>query len=107
MKSQIGGDIVLFETQNPDTAGTLSRRLLERFGVTASVLQNSVRLEHNQGHRFVTSVVEAFPGVVESVSVSKPSLEDVFIRRTGHRFWTEVPGDELKSGLAITAGKGH
>jgi hypothetical protein len=23
------------------------------------------------------------------VSVKKPSLEDVFIRRTGHRFWTE------------------
>jgi hypothetical protein len=21
--------------------------------------------------------------------VHKPSLEDVFIRRTGHRFWTE------------------
>ena len=107
LKSQIGGDVVLFETQNPDAAKTLSLRLSQRFGVTATVLQNSVRLEHNQGHRFVTSVVEAFPGVVESVSVSKPSLEDVFIRRTGHRFWTEVPG-ELKSGLAITAArKGH
>jgi hypothetical protein len=23
------------------------------------------------------------------MSVSKPALEDVFIRRTGHKFWTE------------------
>jgi ABC-2 type transport system ATP-binding protein len=34
-------------------------------------------------------VVEAFPGAIDAVSVSKPTLEDVFIRRTGHRFWNE------------------
>jgi hypothetical protein len=27
--------------------------------------------------------------------VSKPALEDVFIRRTGHKFWSE--GSEQKS----------
>ncbi len=107
LESQIGGDVVLFEVQNPDAAKTLAVRLSQRFGVDAVAFENSVRLEQNQGHRFVASVVEAFPGMVESVSVSKPSLEDVFIRRTGHRFWTEVPGDDLKSGLTITAGKGH
>jgi ABC-2 type transport system ATP-binding protein len=37
----------------------------------------------------VTEVVEAFPGEIESLSVSKPALEDVFIRRTGHKFWSE------------------
>jgi len=34
-------------------------------------------------------LVEAFPGEIDAVSVAKPSLEDVFIRRTGHRFWSE------------------
>jgi len=34
-------------------------------------------------------VMEAFPGEVRSISVSRPTLEDVFIKRTGHRFWTE------------------
>jgi ABC-2 type transport system ATP-binding protein len=33
--------------------------------------------------------VEAFPGEIQAISVSKPALEDVFIRRTGHRFWSE------------------
>jgi ABC-2 type transport system ATP-binding protein len=97
LKSQIGGDVVRFEARSPDAAQTLSLRLAQRFGVEAAVLGNSVRLEHHQGHRFVTSVVEAFPGVVEAVTVSKPSLEDVFIRRTGHRFWTEIPTDAAKS----------
>ena len=48
-----------------------------------------VRIEREAGHRFITDVVEAFPGEIDSVTVSKPTLEDVFIRRTGHRFWNE------------------
>jgi hypothetical protein len=28
------------------------------------------------------------------MSVSKPTLEDVFINRTGHRFWTDHEGGE-------------
>ncbi len=47
------------------------------------------RLEIENGHHFVPEVVEAFPGEIQSLSVSKPTLEDVFIHRTGHRFWNE------------------
>jgi ABC-2 type transport system ATP-binding protein len=90
LKSQIGGDVVRFETKSPEAAHSLSLRLSQRFGADAAVLGSSVRLEHSHGHRFVTSVAEAFPGVIEAVSISKPSLEDVFICRTGHRFWTET-----------------
>jgi len=39
-------------------------------------------------------VVEAFPGEIEALSVSKPALEDVFIRRTGHKFWSEDNNEE-------------
>ena len=39
--------------------------------------------------KFVTDLVEAFPGEIDAVSISKPSLEDVFIDRTGHRFWSD------------------
>ena len=38
-------------------------------------------------------VVEAFPGVIQAISVSKPALEDVFIHRTGHKFWSENGGE--------------
>ena len=50
---------------------------------------NQVRIEREDGHRFVPDVVEAFPGEIQAISVSKPALEDVFIRRTGHKFWSE------------------
>ncbi len=86
LKQEIGGDVIVLETDN---AEPLALRLQQRFGVEATALDGKVRFEREQGHRFVTDVVEAFPGEIQSISVSKPTLEDVFIRRTGHRFWTE------------------
>jgi len=91
LKSEIGGDVILLEAHEPEA---LARRIEQRFAVHPSVLDGRVRLEIESGHRFVTDVVEAFPGEVEGVSIHKPSLEDVFIRRTGHRFWTEEQGEQ-------------
>ena len=86
LKSEIGGDVILLEAHD---AEALARRIERRFALHPTVLDGRVRLEIEGAHRFVTSVVEAFPGEIEGVSIHKPSLEDVFIRRTGHRFWTE------------------
>lgn len=94
LKSAIGGDVVLFETGSEDGASDLAARMAARFGVHPTVLGRTVRLERPDGHRFVTSVVEAFPGEIDGISVAKPSLEDVFIQRTGHRFWAEAKEEE-------------
>ena len=94
LKSEIGGDVILLEANDPES---LAKKVRERYQIEAAVIDGKVRLERNQGHRFVTDVVEAFPGEIESVSVSKPNLEDVFIRRTGHRFWTETEASEQKT----------
>ncbi len=89
LKAEIGGDVVQFETANAESASVLATRITERFSIVPTVVGNAVRVEREQGHRFLTEVVEAFPGAIEAVSVSKPSLEDVFIQRTGHRFWLD------------------
>ena len=91
LKREIGGDVILLETFHPQA---LAEKIQQRYGLEASVLDGKVRLEREGGHRFVTDVVEAFPGEIEAISISKPTLEDVFIHRTGHRFWTE--DDESK-----------
>jgi ABC-2 type transport system ATP-binding protein len=83
---EIGGDVILLEASDPQS---LAERIRDKFHVDATVMDNHVRLEIENGHRFVPDVVEAFPGEIQSLSVSKPTLEDVFIHRTGHRFWSE------------------
>ena len=91
LKSEIGGDILLLETDEPES---IAQRIEQRFGLHPTVLDHQVRLEIENGHRFVTEVVEAFPGEIQGISIHKPSLEDVFIRRTGHRFWTEESDEQ-------------
>ena len=86
LKREIGGDVILLETRDPES---LAQRIHQRYGIEAAVLDGKVRLEREGGHKFVTDVVEAFPGEIDAISIAKPTLEDVFIHRTGHRFWTE------------------
>jgi ABC-2 type transport system ATP-binding protein len=89
LRSEIGADILLLEPSETSTAPDLAQRISARFGQPATALDGKVRLERENGHRFITELVEALPGQIQSVSLSKPTLEDVFIRRTGHRFWVE------------------
>lgn len=86
LKQEIGGDVIVLESRDPDA---LAARIQARFKIEVRVVSGQVRIEKDHGHRFVTDLVEAFPGEIDAVSIAKPSLEDVFIRRTGHRFWTE------------------
>jgi len=87
LKSEIGGDVILLDAARDPAL--LAEHIRARFRVEAAVLGRQVRIEREGGHRFVPDVVEAFPGEIQAISVSKPALEDVFIHRTGHKFWSE------------------
>lgn len=95
LKGEIGGDVILLHAAHD--ASVLAERIRARFHVQTTVMEDQVRIEREGAHRFVTEVVEAFPGQIEALSVSKPALEDVFIRRTGHKFWTENNQSESDS----------
>jgi ABC-2 type transport system ATP-binding protein len=96
LKSEIGGDVILLDAAHD--AAVLAEHIRSRFHVEATVMGSQVRIEREGGHRFVPDLVEAFPGEIQAISVSKPALEDVFIHRTGHKFWSEErePGSEEK-----------
>jgi ABC-2 type transport system ATP-binding protein len=80
LRSRIGGDVVVLETGDSSSlAGGIERR----FGLAPKVMDGQVRVEIQNGHRFIAEVVEAFPGSIESVALHKPTLEDVFVRETG------------------------
>ena len=96
LKSEIGGDVILLDAAHD--AASLAEHIRARFGVETAVLGHQVRMERESGHRFVTDVVEAFPGEIQGVSVSKPSLEDIFIHRTGHKFWSENDEESAEGG---------
>ncbi|MFY9905220.1 MAG: ATP-binding cassette domain-containing protein [Terriglobales bacterium] len=101
---EIGGDVILLEARDSQS---LAARIRDKFDVDATVMDKRVRLEIENGHRFVPEVVEAFPGEIQSLSVSKPTLEDVFIHRTGHRFWSEDAAAAPETGKKKTKKSRH
>jgi ABC-2 type transport system ATP-binding protein len=83
LKEHVGGDVLTVETEDPEALAVAIR---DRFTADASVVGGRVRMERERGHEFVASLVEAFPGRIRSVSVGRPTLEDVFLDLTGRRF---------------------
>ena len=86
LRSSIGGDCLTIQAEAPDE---LARQIAERFEVPARSIGGQVRIETERGHEFVGRLVDAFGPQISSVALGKPTLEDVFIERTGHRFWAQ------------------
>ena len=51
----------------------------------SAVLVTQSKPERNIG----PELVDALRDRIETVALGRPTLEDVFIKRTGHRFWSE------------------
>jgi len=83
LKKEIGGDVIALSCADPDA---LVAELKSSFSITAQVVEGSVRFEHEQGARLVPRLMETLSQPIESVTVSRPTLEDVFIHLTGRRF---------------------
>lgn len=94
LKEKIGGDVVVIRSQNP---GGLQMKIRERFGCDVVLVDGTLRVEQPRGHEFVKELVDAFPNEVKSATFGKPTLEDVFIHLTGHRFFRGgmPPGDTI------------
>jgi len=86
LKKEIGGDVISITSQS---ASALAEEIKKRFGDKLSLLDNTIHIERENGHEFIPQLVQAFPGQIDSITLSKPTLEDVFIRKTGHKFWAE------------------
>ncbi len=97
LKSRIGGDCLTIEC---DEAVDLAARVEQQFGCTAVVLDGAVRIERSDGPALVPRLAEAFGPAIRSVTVGKPTLQDVFMHETGHRFDANGAGDEATVGAA-------
>jgi len=83
LKSTLGGDVITLAATDPQRAKVL---IEQRFNIAPELIDHTLRIQREHGHEFIPALIGALPGLVESVSVGKPTLEDVFIHFTGHRF---------------------
>jgi ABC-2 type transport system ATP-binding protein len=88
LRLSIGGDCLTIQTADPTL---LSDQIAAQFQIIPRRIGESLRIERQAGHELLRDIVAAFPSEITAISLAKPTLEDVFIARTGHRFWETEP----------------
>lgn len=88
LKAAVGGDVVTLASEEPEA---LARELEGRseWEISATVHAGAVRFEHREAHALVARLAAAFPGRIDALTVARPTLEDAFLRATGHGLWDE------------------
>jgi ABC-2 type transport system ATP-binding protein len=90
LKAKVGGDVVTVTTQQPAAAADEVRRAFE---LEPIVDGRSVRVEVPDGASFVPRLVRELTVPVSAVTLSRPSLDDVFLKLTGKAIRDEGAGE--------------
>ncbi|MEK6544542.1 MAG: DUF4162 domain-containing protein, partial [Elusimicrobiota bacterium] len=80
LKDAVGADIISIKTEAPQV---MAREIADTFGGKVSVVDGLIRMEQKGAHELIPRLAERFGERLRSLTLSKPSLEDVFIRYTG------------------------
>jgi ABC-2 type transport system ATP-binding protein len=86
LTSAIGGDVISLGVSKETGADQLAKKITERTGIPATVVEGEVRIEHREAYALAARIAGEFPTEITSLRIAKPTLEDVFIARTGHLF---------------------
>jgi ABC-2 type transport system ATP-binding protein len=100
LKASIGKDRVQIHTDDDSRA---IKALREQFGVTATMAEGAVTFGVEEGEQFIPKLFSDFPVAIQSVNVSRPSLDDVFMSYTGTtiRDAEASIADQLRAGATL------
>ena len=80
LKAGVGADRVVLGTADDEAALAALR---DRFGIEASVAEGAVTFHVDNGEAFIPRLFAKLGVAITSVAVSRPTLDDVFMRHTG------------------------
>ncbi|WP_390615079.1 ABC transporter ATP-binding protein [Botrimarina colliarenosi] len=85
LQASVGGDTITVRTTDPQQ---LANAITAALDVATLTLDGAVRVEANgaTGPELATQLYGRFRDQIDELSIGKPTLEDVFIARTGQRF---------------------
>jgi ABC-2 type transport system ATP-binding protein len=100
LKASIGKDRVQIHTDDDARA---MKALQEQFGLTATMAEGAVMFAVEEGEQFIPKLFSDFPVAIQSVNVSRPSLDDVFMSYTGTtiRDAEASTADQLRAGATL------
>lgn len=98
LKKKVGGDVVTIETDREDLA---EAELRERFSIQAKRMDGTLQFEIQDGEKFLPAFIQGFGQTLKSVSVRKPTLEDLFVMLTGREIRPSAGEDLYRSAARL------
>jgi ABC-2 type transport system ATP-binding protein len=89
LKAMVGGEVVTIATGDN---GAAAQEITSRFGLEPTVDNGSLRVEVKQAAAFIPQLLRELSQPVTSVAAHQPSLDDVFLKLTGHAIREEEAG---------------
>lgn len=84
LTSALGGDVLSLTTRHG--ADQLAQRINQHHEIVATVVEGEVRIEHPQAYELAARLAAQFSDEITAIRVARPTLEDVFVARTGRLF---------------------
>jgi len=105
LKASIGADRVQLRTED-DTAAIAA--LADRFGLAAAMHDGAVTVNVANGEQFVPRVFAELGIGIQTVSVSRPTLDDVFVAYTGRTITDAeaAAGPRMRAAALARVGRG-
>jgi ABC-2 type transport system ATP-binding protein len=106
LKARVGGDVItIATTDNVASAAELA----SKFGLTPAADNGTLRVEVSDGAAMIPRLVRELSAQVTTVTLRRPSLDDVFLKLTGRAIREEQAGalDQLRMMGARWGGRRH
>ncbi|MDP2718715.1 MAG: ATP-binding cassette domain-containing protein [Dehalococcoidia bacterium] len=79
-KDSLGGDLVTLKSENNDSAAV---ELKEKYNISPEIHNGNICFYVSQGEKFLPDFVRSFQNRLLSISIQRPTLDDVFLHLTG------------------------
>jgi len=88
---ELGADVISIRSSNPESLATA---LQAEFNLPSKQIGGLLRMEQPDSSDLAQVIMKKFRDQIQTMTLGRPSLEDVFISKTGHQFWH----NEVRSG---------
>jgi ABC-2 type transport system ATP-binding protein len=92
LKNRVGGDVLSVHSPAP---GELQHILKQEWNLEAVLIDGTVRVELRERDRVLQSLLQNHAGLILSITLSKPSLADVFFKFTGNPLFDKQTDEKL------------
>lgn len=87
LKSELSSGFIEIETAEKPL---LAEELKKQFQITSVETTDGIKFEHSEPERVMAEIVTRFSDKLSAIKFHKPSLEDVFLKKTGRLFDLET-----------------